>query len=379
MSSRPLARTPDPAKLEQVLHLTEAVLLDGAATDLGPRICQAAAHAMGVPAVRLVMPGEAPPRVVAAYGALPFPDVTGDVLAGVRDEGRPVLHDAVDGPCVLTVPLGRDVTSTLMQLRHVDGATFSLEEIATARYAAALAVVALRQAAARAKLTRALDTRSEILIALAHDLRNPLSAVLGYTQMLMEDEYGHCTDAQRGVLASIEQQALQLLAMLNDALAMARADSDQDEPKRDEFVLDDVLRELCSGAAARRATNGVRLAWSVDPAVPPLRSDRFRVRQILQNLVDNALRFTDHGDVNVDARPHEGGVRVVVSDTGTGIDRADLPHLFEPFRPGGSARSGTGCGLYLVKRFSESLGGRIAVDSTPGIGTRFTVDLPLSA
>jgi signal transduction histidine kinase len=379
MSSDPVARTPDPATLEQVLRLTETVLLDGAATDVGVRICQVAAHAIGVSAVRLVMPGEAPPRLVAAYGAAPFPDAAADVLARVRDEGRPALHEDADGTCILTVPLGRDVTSTVMQLRHVDGATFSLEQIATARYVAALAVVALRQAAARTKLARAVETRSEILIALAHDLRTPLSAVLGYTQLLMEGEYGRCTDTQRGVLSGIEQQALQLLAMLNDALAMARADAEHDEPRRDEFALDEVLRELCSGASARRATNGVRLVWSVDPAVPPLRSDRFRVRQILQNLVDNALRFTDHGDVNVDARPHEGGIRVVVSDTGTGIDRADLPYLFEPFRPGGSARSGTGCGLYLVKRFSESLGGRIAVDSTPGIGTRFTIDLPVSA
>jgi len=141
-----------------------------------------------------------------------------------------------------------------------------------------------------------------------------------------------------------------------------------------------VVEELCTGALVAKVGDGVHLAWRVDPETPALRSDRFRVRQIVQNLVDNALRFTDRGQVSVDAGPHEGGVRLVVSDTGTGIDGGDLPYLFEPFRTGsrGGARSGTGCGLYLVKRFSESLGGRVAVASAPGRGTRFTIDLPLT-
>ena len=93
------------------------------------------------------------------------------------------------------------------------------------------------------------------------------------------------------------------------------------------------------------------------------------------------MRFTERGTVSVSATPHEGGVRLTVADTGPGIGTSDLAHLFEPFRPGTrSVRpgGGTGCGLYLVKRFSESLHGRVAVDSVPGKGTRFTVDLPLS-
>ena len=136
--------------------------------------------------------------------------------------------------------------------------------------------------------------------------------------------------------------------------------------------------ELKNGSLATRAASGVDLAWEVEPELPTLKSDRFRVRQILQNLVDNALRFTAHGTVCVSAARANGGVRLTVSDTGPGIAATDLPHLFELFRPGAAAYgTSTGCGLYLVKRFSESLGGRIRVQSTPGEGTRFTIDLPL--
>jgi signal transduction histidine kinase len=372
----PFSSAPDIDKLDQIVRLNEMLLSSEAPThEIAMRVCQSAVHAVGVADARLVaLPGDGTTTVVAQYGRATFPELPADTLARALAAGMPaLLEDTV--PAVLDVPLRCEGGSMLLQLL-AGGAAFTLEQIEMARYVGSLAVAAFRQRGARSKLARAVEARSEVLIALAHDLRTPLNAVIGYTQLLMEDSYGPCNEAQRDVLGTIERQALDLLSMLGGALDMARLDAESEPPRQDEFSLDEVLRELCTGASARRAQNGVRLAWSVDPAMPPIRSDRFRVRQILQNLVENALRFTDHGDVSVDALPHQGGVRLIVSDTGTGIERAQLPYLFEPFRAGGSERSGTGCGLYLVKRFSESLGGRVAVDSTPGIGTRFTVDLP---
>jgi two-component system sensor histidine kinase BaeS len=97
---------------------------------------------------------------------------------------------------------------------------------------------------------------------------------------------------------------------------------------------------------------------------------------VLQNLIDNALRHTERGEVAVTAAPHERSVRLQVSDTGSGIAAADLPHVFVPFRTGSMGRTGSGLGLYIVKRFCESLGGTVSVTSTVGSGTRFTIDLP---
>ena len=372
----PFASAPDVDKLDQIVRLNEMLLVSEASTqEVAMRVCQSAVHAVGVTDARLVaVPPGGASSVVAQYARADFPALATDAIERALAAGMPaVVEDTV--PAVLDVPLRRDGNLMLLQLLGGDSG-FTLEQIEIARYVGTLAVIAFRQRGTRSKLARAVEARSEVLIALAHDLRTPLNAVIGYTQVLMEDGYGPCNEAQRKVLATIEHQALDLLSMLKGALELARLEAETEAPKQDEFALDEVLHDLCTGASARRAQNGVRLAWSVDPAVPPLRSDRFRVRQILQNLVENALRFTDHGAVSVDALPHEGGVRLIVSDTGTGIERAQLPYLFEPFRPGGSERSGTGCGLYLVKRFSESLGGRVAVDSTPGVGTRFTIDLP---
>src|SRR4029079_8246043 len=120
----------------------------------------------------------------------------------------------------------------------------------------------------------------------------------------------------------------------------------------------------------------VALRWHADPATPSFTSDRFRVRQVLQNLIDNALRHTSHGEVTVSATPHDRRIRLEVADTGSGIPAEDLPHVFAPFRTGSRGPSGSGLGLYIVKRFCDTLGGEVRVASTVGRGTRFTVDLP---
>jgi signal transduction histidine kinase len=101
---------------------------------------------------------------------------------------------------------------------------------------------------------------------------------------------------------------------------------------------------------------------------------------MLQNLVDNALRYTRAGAVSITAERAPTGIRLVVEDPGPGIDPTTLAGLFTPFRPGATpGQSGRGCGLYLVKRFAESLGGRVSVDSTLGVGTRFTIEIPAAA
>ncbi len=383
MSSDHNATFPDIGRLEQILDLTDALLGPEAAVDeIAARICQLSVHVVGAAAARLV--GRRPDgilQVIARYGTDEIAAVSADAVAQALDAGRPALlhHEDASGPAVLTVPLRNGAQTTVLQLQARAAEPFSLGRVALARYVASLAVRALAQSAARARLTRTAESRSEALIALAHDVRTPLNAIIGYAQVVTDEACGPCTPEQRTALGTIERQAVELLSMLRGALEIAHLEAQAEAAAPDEFSLHEVLRELCTEAMARRTPNGVRLAWSVDPGVQPIKGDRFRIRQILQNLVDNALRFTDHGDVSVDALPHDGGVRLIVSDTGSGIDRAALPMLFEPFRSGSSERSGSGCGLYLVKRFSETLGGRVSVDSTPGRGTRFTVDLPLGS
>jgi len=382
----------DPGKLEQILRVQEPLLTsDLLAQDLRDRLCQRTALLIGAEATRLILlRDDGSLEVTAAYGAGDFALATPEALRQALSGCRPAVHRSTRNRRVLlSIPLPAGEPSlaprageplTLLQLSSAPQTPFSVEQVALARYAASMVAVALRHAGVRERLERADQTKSEVLIAMSHDLRSPLNVVLGYTRLLLEDAYGPCTDEQRGILAMIERHALELISLLNGALDLMRLEVKADDLRREEFSLAEVVRELCTGSLAHRVSNGVRLDWRVDPEIPSLRGDRFRVRQILQNLLDNALRFTERGSVHVAATPYTGGVRLTVSDTGPGIGTGDLPHLFEVFRPGrGGARSGsgTGCGLYLVKRFSESLGGRITVDSTPGVGTRFTIDLPL--
>lgn len=379
----PLEPGPDAGRLEQILRFQESLLLgEVTPADLGGRICQRSALLVGAAAVRLAfIPTEGGVEDVASYGTGDFTAVPADALRNALASGHATSHRTEpDGRPILTVPLGATEAPAVLQLIGAAETRFGPEQVALARYAAALATVALRQTALRQRLQRADRAKSEVLVTLSHDLRNPLNVLIGYTRLLLEDAYGPCTGEQREVLVAMERHAFELQSLLSGALDLLRLELERGEPRREEFAIADVLREICTGSLAHRVASGVQLAWHADPAIPPMRSDRFRIRQILQNLVDNALRFTEQGSVSVAAIAHEGGVRITVSDTGPGIGSGDLSHLFEIFRPGtDAARHGTstGCGLYLVKRFSESLGGRVAVDTAPGTGTRFTVDLPL--
>lgn len=379
MSTEPTF-TVDTTRLEQLLQVQERLLtgsLDEAT--LGDRLCQSTAFVLGASSVRLVRvchDDTLEPR--GDYGT-PFAPADDAIVHRVFAEGRPVLGDASHEYRLLTLPIESEPEPLAMQLRPWTRGSFGLEHVGLARYAASLAAVALRHARARRGQASSNPGAAEVLITLSHDLRQPLNVMLGYTQLLIDDTYGPCNDEQREALIRIERHARELHTVLTGALDLARLERQDGEAAAEPFAVSEVLRELCTGSLAHRATTDVALTWHADPATPALCSDRFRVRQVLQNLIDNALRHTERGEVAVTAAPHDRRVRVQVSDTGSGIAAADLPHVFAPFRTGSLGRTGSGLGLYIVKRFCESLGGEVTVASTLGTGTRFTIDLPTHA
>jgi signal transduction histidine kinase len=376
-------RTPsvDSGGLEQFLRLQESLLSgDVGAAQLGGRICQGAAVLLRMASARLALLDGDRVETVAAYGATEFPAVAPGAVRQALAEGVPALPHpgGADEPPSVTIPLHAGEVPVLLQLVGAPARHLTVDDVALARYAASLAAIALRLGAQRERLEQSSTAKSELLVAMSHDLRSPLNVLIGYARLLAEDTFGPCSGEQREALGSIERYALELLSLLSGVLDLARLDTGREQPRREEFALAEVFDELRGGSLGRRGAEGVEVAWQVDPELPPIHSDRFRVRQILQNLVDNALRFTESGSVRVRADRAADGVRLTVRDTGPGIAADDLPHLFELFRPGRAGRaSGTGCGLYLVKRYSESLGGHVAVDSRPGEGTCFTIELPL--
>jgi signal transduction histidine kinase len=212
---------------------------------------------------------------------------------------------------------------------------------------------------------------------MAHDLRAPLNALLGYASLLGDGSFGPVTTEQRDVCATLERQATELVDLLSTTLDVARLESGQFPLRVEEFRLADVVANLCDGTFARAARTG-RLRSSLPADLPLLCTDRVKVKQIVQNLVDNALKHGDGSPVEVAASvvPMSEIVRITVQDQGRGIAPDVLPHLFDPGRPGGTA--GGGFGLYLVRSFTQALGGRVGASSAAGRGATVTVELPLS-
>ncbi len=230
---------------------------------------------------------------------------------------------------------------------------------------------------------QASEAKSRFLATLGHEVRTPMTGVLGMSELLLGTEL----DArQRGYTESIRNAGDHLMRLVNDALDLARIEAGKLELDARAFDLQALVREVVALMAPVARQRGLRFAQSVAADVPPwLLGDPVRLRQILLNLLGNAIKFTDSGEVALRVeRPEGGGLRLRVSDTGPGLDDEQKRRLFRRFEQAEGARTaarygGSGLGLAICRELADAMGGRIEVDSAPGEGTRFTVDLPLAA
>src|SRR5207237_1382367 len=200
--------------------------------------------------------------------------------------------------------------------------------------------------------------KGDALATMAHDLRAPLNALVGYAGLLGQGAFGPLAAEQRDVCTTLERQAVELVDLLGATLDVARLETGSLPIRSEEFALGELLAPLQTGTFALATREG-RLTCRVPPGLPPLRTDRVKVKEIVQNLVDNALKHSDGRAVEIEVAlaPEREAVRLTVRDRGPGIAADVLPHLFEPFRPGPGPERGTGFGLYIVRCFTEALGG----------------------
>jgi signal transduction histidine kinase len=217
---------------------------------------------------------------------------------------------------------------------------------------------------------------------MSHELRNTVFAISGFAEMLAE-AVRHRADAEANRLVTIiGDRARESLQLIQAALEVTRSEIRPAQPDERPLSIAELVEPLrremellCNGRA-------LAVEWQVAPELPALRTDAVKLRMVLKNLVGNAIKFTERGAVCVSADRAGEYVRLTVSDTGIGIPPEELPHLFEPFRQAHGRVSrragGTGLGLYIVHRLVNLLGGTIAVESTPGRGTTFAVELPLA-
>jgi len=222
------------------------------------------------------------------------------------------------------------------------------------------------------------EAKSAFLATMSHEIRTPLNGVLGMAQAMDRDEL---TRVQRDRLSIIHQSGEALLAILNDILDLSKIEAGQIELEEIEFDLGEVARGAHEAFTALANKKGLSFALDIDDARGVYRGDPTRLRQILYNLISNALKFTKTGEIRVVGRLGEAGLMLEVSDTGIGISPEGLAKLFGKFHQVDASTTrefgGSGLGLSICRQLAEKMGGRIDVESEAGRGSRFIVTLPL--
>ncbi|HWJ22653.1 MAG TPA: ATP-binding protein [Gemmatimonadaceae bacterium] len=226
-------------------------------------------------------------------------------------------------------------------------------------------------------------TKSDFLATMSHELRTPLSAIIGYGELLADGVTGPVTDAQHQQLRRIGASARHLLTLIEDILTFARLDAGREETRLEPVDVATLARDAAGLVEPIALTQGLTLDVAVAAGLPHVTTDERRLRQILLNLLGNAVRYTERGGVRLEVEHAGDAISFAVSDTGIGIAPEHLEHIFEPFwqveqhltRKVG----GTGLGLSVTRRLARILGGDVGVRSTPGVGSTFTVTIPIAA
>jgi signal transduction histidine kinase len=235
------------------------------------------------------------------------------------------------------------------------------------------------------ELEQASVAKSQFLANVSHDVRTPLNAILGYTSLLLRGVSGKLDPAQREPLARVDANARHLLTLINEILDLTRIEAGKMPVRLTPVRLSELIEETMSEVEPLIVGSNLMVTTSVPSSLPILQTDRQKVKQILLNLLTNALKFTPRGSVTVTCTLRRGrrDIAVAVADTGVGIAEADQARIFEPFSQADPAQTrdggGTGLGLAICQRLATVLGGRITLDSKRGEGSTFTLIIPVGS
>jgi signal transduction histidine kinase len=223
--------------------------------------------------------------------------------------------------------------------------------------------------------------KTAFFASMSHELRTPLNAILGYSELILDGIYGQVPDGIREVLERVQHSGRHLLGLINDVLDLSKIEAGQLALSVRDFSMSDVVRTVCMSVESLAAEKHLALGVFVSPDLPPVKGDERRIAQVLLNLVGNAIKFADAGEVRIAAEVVDDELLLSIADTGPGIPQSDRERIFEEFRQGENAqigaKGGTGLGLAIAKRIVELHGGRIWVDSSGVRGSVFHFTLPM--
>jgi signal transduction histidine kinase len=235
------------------------------------------------------------------------------------------------------------------------------------------------------ELEQASALKSQFLANISHEFRTPLNAILGYTHMLLHGVTGAVSDPQRKSLTRIDSNSRHLLALINDILDITRIEAGRMPLNVTRFRLSDLINEVMSELEPIIRRSNLAVSTKLKSTLPTVKTDRQKVKQIVLNLLSNALKFTPAGSVTIGTAldGKNGMVHVIVRDTGVGIPEESQSKIFEDFRQLDDSPTrgygGTGLGLSICRRLAQMLGGSIEVTSKLGDGSVFTLRLPVRA
>jgi PAS domain S-box-containing protein len=275
------------------------------------------------------------------------------------------------------VPDGKWITVSGRPLRGRDGSITGsvvvFADVTARREAAREREIAREQAIEASRL------KSEFLASMSHEVRTPLNGVIGMTELLLDTKL---TEEQREYTRMLRDSGEALLDIVNDILDLSKIEAGKIELESATFDLRETIEDVCDLLAKRAHDKGLELTLAIGEDVPfAVQGDKARLRQVVVNLISNAVKFTSEGEVRVAVSATPQGVRVEVTDTGIGIDGARIAQLFEPFSQADRSTTrrfgGTGLGLTISKQLVELMGGDIGATGTRGEGSTFWFSVPL--
>ena len=301
------------------------------------------------------------------------------------DSGRPLMRVVPElslGP-ILMAPLRAhgETLGVLAVTRGTSGRPFTPRERARLRVLADHAALAVHKSLLLQQAQSADRAKGRFLATMSHELRTPLTALAGYGELLADQVIGPMSEPQLDILERMRSVTSHLSAMIEEILAFTSLEEGRETVRPSEFLAEDLVRSALAVVEPIAEQRAIALELKLQSTSVRVTSDIDKARQILVNLLGNAVKFTDRGRVTIRVAKASTSVRIDVQDTGIGIPADELPRLFRPFAQVDTGltrrHGGTGLGLYISRRLATMLGGHIEVASEPGVGSTFSVVLPL--
>ena len=299
--------------------------------------------------------------------------------------GRPLMRVVPElslGP-ILMAPLRAhgETLGVLTVTRASGGRPFAPRERARLRVLADHAALAVHKSLLLQQAQSADRAKGRFLATMSHELRTPLTALAGYGELLADQVIGPMSEPQLDILERMRSVTNHLSAMIEEILAFTSLEEGRETVRPSEFLAEDLVRSALAAVEPMAEQRGILLDVRLASTAVRVTSDIDKARQILVNLLGNAVKFTDRGRVTIRLTKASTSVRIDVQDTGIGIPAGELPRLFRPFAQVDTGltrrHGGTGLGLYISRRLATMLGGHIEVASEPDVGSTFSVVLPL--